>query len=151
MVKGFFLVFEGIDKCGKSSQARLLAERCKKAGLPVVLTREPGGTPLGERVRHLLLDFKGDVCPQSELLLYEASRAQHVNCVVKPALERGALVISDRFTPCHFGPFYAGDPGLSGLGPGAETAGCRKTELLRFLRYQARFDRRFRYSFVPGH
>ncbi|MBI4064363.1 MAG: dTMP kinase [Elusimicrobia bacterium] len=96
--KGFFLVFEGIDKCGKSTQIKLLAQRWRQKGLPVVLTREPGGTPLGENIRQLLLDARGDVSPEAELFLYEASRAHHVSRVIGPALRAGKIVLCDRFS-----------------------------------------------------
>ena len=91
-----FLTLEGIDGSGKSTQARLLAERLRADGLDVVLTREPGGTALGESVRDLLL-HGGDVAPWAEAALYTASRAQHVEEVIRPALERGATVVSDRY------------------------------------------------------
>jgi dTMP kinase len=91
-----FLTLEGIDGSGKSTQARLLAERLRADDLDVVLTREPGGTALGEAVRDLVL-HGGDVSPWAEAALYAASRAQHVHEVIRPALDRGAVVISDRY------------------------------------------------------
>jgi dTMP kinase len=91
-----FVTFEGIDGSGKSTQAGLLAERLRRGGREVVLTREPGGTPLGEAVRDLVLH--GDhVAPWAEAALYTASRAQHVEEVIRPALERGAVVVCDRY------------------------------------------------------
>lgn len=91
-----FVSFEGIDGSGKSTQARLLAERLREGGRDVVLTREPGGTPLGEQIRDLVLH--GDhVTPWAEAALYAASRAQHVEEVIRPALERGAVVVCDRY------------------------------------------------------
>jgi dTMP kinase len=91
-----FLTFEGIDGCGKSTQASLLAEELRGRGLEVVLTREPGGTELGERVRDLLLH--GDaVAPWAEAALFAAARAELVATVIRPALERGAWVVCDRY------------------------------------------------------
>lgn len=91
-----FVSFEGLDGCGKTTQARLLAETLAADGVEVVLTREPGGTPLGEQVRDLVLH--GDhVAPWAEAALYAASRAQHVVEVIRPALERGATVVCDRY------------------------------------------------------
>ena len=91
-----FVSFEGLDGCGKTTQARLLAEALAAGGADVVLTREPGGTPLGEQVRELVLH--GDhVAPWAEVALYAASRAQHVVDVIRPALARGATVVCDRY------------------------------------------------------
>jgi dTMP kinase len=91
-----FVSFEGIDGSGKSTQARLLSTRLEEAGREVVLTREPGGTPLGEAVRDLLL-HAGDVAPWAEAALFAASRAQHVEELIRPALDRGAVVVCDRY------------------------------------------------------
>ena len=91
-----FVTFEGLDGCGKTTQAVLLAESLRNEGLEVVSTREPGGTPLGEAVRDLVLH--GDhVAPWAEAALYVAARAQHVDQVIRPALDRGATVICDRY------------------------------------------------------
>jgi dTMP kinase len=90
------VTLEGIDGSGKSTVAALLAERLRDDGGDVVLTREPGGTPLGEAIRDLVLH--GDhVAPWAEAALYAASRAQHVDEVIRPALERGATVVCDRY------------------------------------------------------
>lgn len=97
--KGLFIVFEGIDGAGTTTQCRLLAEKTTAQGHPVTLTREPGGTPLAEAIRDLVLDPKATaIADLTELLLYAASRAQHVNERIKPSLARGEHVICDRFT-----------------------------------------------------
>ena len=94
---GVFITFEGIDGCGKSTQLRLLASELRARGLDVVTTREPGGTTLGQKLRAALLDVKEQVDPLAELLVFAADRAQHVRTVVRPALEAGKIVISDRY------------------------------------------------------
>lgn len=91
-----FVSFEGLDGSGKTTQAELLGARLEAEGEEVVTTREPGGTELGERIRELVL-HGGHVAPWAEALLYAASRAQHVDEVIRPALERGASVICDRY------------------------------------------------------
>ena len=91
-----FVSFEGLDGSGKSTQAGLLHARLEADGTDVVATREPGGTELGERLRDLVL-HGGHVTPWAEALIYAASRAQHVEEVIRPALERGASVICDRY------------------------------------------------------
>jgi dTMP kinase len=96
---GRFITFEGVDGSGKSTQLAALAAALTGRGTPVVTTREPGGTPMGEAIRGVVLDhaFVG-MSARAELLLYLASRAEHVDRVIRPALERGALVLCDRFT-----------------------------------------------------
>jgi dTMP kinase len=91
-----FVTFEGLDGSGKTTQAELLRARLEAEGEDVLLTREPGGTELGERIRDLLL-HGGHVAPWAEALLYAASRAQHVEEVIRPALARGAWVVCDRY------------------------------------------------------
>ena len=91
-----FITFEGLDGCGKTTQARLLADALTRDGRDVVATREPGGTPLGDAIRDLVLH--GDhVAPWAEAALYTAARAQHVEQVIRPALERGSTVVCDRY------------------------------------------------------
>lgn len=92
-----FITFEGIDGVGKSTQADLLESFLKEKGRKVIRTFEPGGTELGQEIRHLLLHRKGDVAPRSEALLYAADRAHHVATKIRPALAEGSVVISDRY------------------------------------------------------
>ncbi len=92
-----FISFEGLDGCGKTTQAALLAEAAAAGGREVVPVREPGGTAPGERIRSLLLDPGLAIDPWAEALLYAAARAQLVAEVIRPALERGATVIADRY------------------------------------------------------
>jgi dTMP kinase len=94
---GAFITFEGIDGCGKSTQLRLLASELRVRGLNIVSTREPGGTPLGKRLRAALLDVQEEVDPLTELLVFAADRAQHVRKQLLPALEAGQIVLSDRY------------------------------------------------------
>jgi dTMP kinase len=96
-VAGAFITFEGIDGSGKSTQMRMLASVLRMRGFEVVTTREPGGTPLGKRLRTALLDAQAEVDPLAELLLYAADRAQHVRKLLRPALETGYIVLSDRY------------------------------------------------------
>ncbi len=98
MNKGYLITIEGGEGSGKSTQARLLHESLQKRKIPVVMTREPGGTVLAEAIRKLLLDPRSSMTPLAELLLYEAGRAQHIEEIIEPALKEGAVVICDRFT-----------------------------------------------------
>jgi len=96
--KGLFVSFEGIEGCGKTTQAMLLAKWLKSRGHQVIVTREPGGTPLAEKIRKVLLDpGNHQMSPLTELLLLQASRAQHLAQVIIPALKAGKIVVCDRF------------------------------------------------------
>jgi len=96
---GLFITFEGPEGAGKSTQVKLLCEDLRRSGHDVFVTREPGGTPLGEKLRRLIKHFggPGSVCPQAELLMFGASRAQHMEEVIIPQLANGKIVICDRF------------------------------------------------------
>ncbi len=97
-MRGRFITFEGVEGCGKSTQLARLRTWMEEAGLPVVATREPGGTKVGEGIRELLLTPRDEgLDTATELLLYEADRAQHVSEAIRPALEAGANVLCDRF------------------------------------------------------
>lgn len=96
--RGFFITFEGPEGSGKTTQANLLYQHLLSLGYPVILTREPGGTPIGERVRAILHDPGcQEMLPVTEILLYSASRAQLVGQVIRPALDEGKIVICDRY------------------------------------------------------
>ncbi|MHB8962528.1 MAG: dTMP kinase [Saccharofermentanales bacterium] len=97
-MKGLFITFEGIDGCGKSTQIELFRRRIEEAGFDHILIREPGGTPIGENIRGILLDKENTgMKPETELLLFEAARAQNVRDVIMPALSEGKIVLCDRF------------------------------------------------------
>lgn len=92
-----FITFEGTDGSGKSTQLRMLASELRLRGHEVVSTREPGGTPLGSHIRQLVLEAEEHVDPLAELLLYAADRAQHVRTLIRPAIDSGHIVLSDRY------------------------------------------------------
>ncbi len=97
-MKGLFITFEGIEGCGKSTQAKLLREYLEKKGWSVFLTREPGGPKISEKIRELLLSTENkEMLPETEVLLYMASRSQHTGEWIIPALQKGKMVISDRY------------------------------------------------------
>ncbi|MBI2092550.1 MAG: dTMP kinase [Deltaproteobacteria bacterium] len=97
-MRGKFITFEGIEGCGKTTQIKLLDEYLRKKGFETVLSREPGGTKIGDKIRAILLDPEHkEMTPLAELFLYEASRAQHVNELINPAVESGKVILCDRF------------------------------------------------------
>ncbi len=109
MNKARFITLEGIDGAGKSTQLPLIEAALKSRGIDYLMTREPGGTPLGEKLREILLHQ--DMQPETEALLMFASRSEHLSQVIRPALERGTWVISDRFTDASFA-YQGGGRGL---------------------------------------
>jgi len=98
MNKGLFITFEGADGCGKTTQMNLLAQYLREKGFDVVVTREPGGKGLGEKLREILLNYDGEVSSVCESFLFLADRAQNVDITVKPAVEQGKIVLCDRHT-----------------------------------------------------
>ena len=96
MNKGLFITFEGCDGCGKTTQLNLLANFLKEKGYEVLITREPGALGLGEKIRELLLNYTGEVSQKCEGFLFLADRAQHIDTIVKPAIEKGIIVLCDR-------------------------------------------------------
>lgn len=103
MKKGLLISFEGTDGCGKSTQIRLLSEYLKSKGMDVIVSREPGGCKVGEKIRNILLNTENaEISPMCELFLYEAARAQHMTQIIEPALNEGKTVILDRFIDSTF-------------------------------------------------
>ena len=100
--KGLFISFEGPEASGKSSQILLLQKYLTKKKIPFIATREPGGTKLAESLRNLILKIKSDISIDEEILMLMAARSHHINNVIKPALNKGSLVISDRFADSTF-------------------------------------------------
>lgn len=98
MQKGLFITFEGADGCGKTTQLGILKDYLLEQGYKVLITREPGAKGLGEKFRDILLNYEGDVSDRCESFLFLADRAQHVDMIVKPALENGIIVLCDRHT-----------------------------------------------------
>ena len=98
MKKGLFITFEGADGCGKTTQLNLLKEYLENSGYEVVLTREPGGKGLGEKVREILLNYDGEVSNRCESFLFLADRAQNIDIIVNPAIAQGKIVLCDRHT-----------------------------------------------------
>lgn len=113
---GLFITVEGIEGVGKSTNMAFIEERCRSAGHTVCVTREPGGTPMAEKIRQLILEAKADELSDiSELLLMFAARGEHLSALIRPALERGETVLCDRFTDATFAYQGAGRRLDSGL------------------------------------
>jgi dTMP kinase len=130
-VSGLFITLEGPEGAGKSTNREYLAARLRERGIEVVLSREPGGTPLAERIRELLLAPSDEtMASDTELLLVFAARAQHLAQVIRPALARGAVVLCDRFTDATYA-YQGGGRGLSE---------ARIAELERFVQGELRPD-----------
>ena len=128
-MSGLFITLEGPEGAGKSTNREYLAERLREQGIEVVLSREPGGTPLAERIRELLLAPSDEIMDSdTELLLVFAARAQHLAQVIRPALARGAVVLCDRFTDATYA-YQGGGRGLSE---------ARIAELERFVQGELR-------------
>lgn len=98
MQKGLFITFEGADGCGKTTQIELLNKYLLNKGYETLLTREPGAKGLGVKLREILLNYDGEVSPNCESFLFLADRAQHVDCIIKPALKEGKIILCDRHT-----------------------------------------------------
>ncbi|MBR1373442.1 dTMP kinase [bacterium] len=98
MKRGLFITFEGADGCGKTTQIELLNNYLKNKGLDTILTREPGSRGLGEKLREILLNYDGEVSSNCESFLFLADRAQHIDCVINPALKEGKIILCDRHT-----------------------------------------------------
>lgn len=98
MKNGLFITFEGADGCGKTTQIELLDKYLKDKGLETLITREPGAKGLGVKLREILLNYEGEVSPKAESFLFLADRAQHVDCLIKPAITEGKIVLCDRHT-----------------------------------------------------
>lgn len=96
MNKGLFITFEGADGCGKTTQINLLADKLRKDGYEVLVTREPGAKGLGEEIRRIVLNYDGAVSDVCESFLFLADRAQHIDVIIKPAIEQGMIVLCDR-------------------------------------------------------
>lgn len=149
-MKGKFIVLEGPDRCGKSTQAKMLYNQLVARGKDVILTREPGGTPTAERIRQIVLEPGLDVRPMAELLLYEASRAQHTQEKILPALSEGKTVICERYTmsTCAYQGYGRGiDLGVIDTLNNIATLGTAPDLTLVFLMSDKYFTERGEYLF----
>ncbi len=149
-MKGKFIVLEGPDRCGKSTQAKLLYNYLLEHGCDAVLTREPGGTPTAEKIRQIVLEPGLDVRPVAELLLYEASRAQHTQEKIIPALQEGKVVICERYTmsTCAYQGYARGlDLKMIETVNDIATAGLKPDLTLVFLMSDKYFSSRGEYLF----
>ncbi len=140
--RGYFITFEGIEGAGKSTQARRLHEVLKGKGYPVVITREPGGTALGDAVRSIMIDTRfSDMVPLAELFLISAQRVQHIQKVIRPELEEGKIVICDRFV----------DATLAYQGYGREIHLTQVREVNEMAAWNLRPDLTFLLDIEPAH
>ena len=128
-LRGIFLSVEGSEGSGKSTNIQFLSEQLKAKEIPLLLTREPGGTSMGEKLRQILLSPSEKICDKAELMLMFAARAQHVERVIKPALEKGLWVLSDRFTDATFA--------YQGGGRGIDAESIRELEKWTLGNFQA--------------
>ena len=96
--RGLFITFEGIDGCGKTTQINMLKDYFEKLGKTVLVTREPGAKGLGTKLREILLNYDGEISSKCESFLFLADRSQHIDIIIKPAIERGEIVLCDRHT-----------------------------------------------------
>lgn len=152
-MKGLFITFEGPDASGKTTQLRLLKEYLASRGIEPLMTREPGGTPISEKIREIILDKNNiEMLPVTEALLYAAARAQHTGEVIIPALESGRIVISDRFldSSIAYQGFGRGmgdvirtvnEPAAAGLSPDLTILLATDTGNMRSRRSEAEEDR----------
>lgn len=149
-MRGKFIVLEGPDRCGKSTQAKLLYNYLLEHGCDVILTREPGGTPAAERIRQIVLEPGLDIRPVAELLLYEASRAQHTQEKIIPALQAGKIVICERYTmsTCAYQGYARGlDLDLIETVNNIATSGLKPDLTIVFLMSDKYFSSRGEYLF----
>lgn len=149
-MKGKFIVLEGPDRCGKSTQAKLLYNFLLEHGCDALLTREPGGTPTAEKIRQIVLEPGLDVRPMAELLLYEASRSQHTQEKIIPALQEGKVVICERYTmsSCAYQGYARGiDLGIINTLNDIATMGLKPDLTLVFLMSDKYFSSRGEYLF----
>lgn len=122
-MKGIFITFEGVEGSGKTTQIELLENALEAKGLQVIKTQEPGGTKIGAMIRKILLDSRNkEIDPMTELMLYSASRAQHIKEVITPAVKEGKIVLCDRFSDATVA--------YQGYGRGLDLEGIRKLDLL---------------------